>query len=306
MRGRGAEGERGRYHQVPASLPDLSMTSPRVTVFAPLRKVPCCLLPLLLILASLISGCEQAVVAPPCPATPPHAAYYPSVTAPGQPAEVVEKSLAYLGGPRTIFHEVGPMETVWRISRMYDVSPESIISANKLRPGDSLEIGQKLIIPNAAMIRHVINLYRNPQWKYIVIHHTATWKGNARTINRSHGDRGFWNGLGYHFLIDNGTLWKGDGQIEMSPRWIRQQKGAHCKAADMNSKAIGIALVGNFNYEKPTPNQLQSLSFLLSVLGRYYGIPSANILVHGQVPGAKTECPGKLFPRDYLRQTGLR
>jgi len=306
MRGRGAEGQRGRYHQVPASLPDPSMTGPRVTLFAPLRKVPCCLLPLLLILASLISGCQQAVVAPPCPATPPHAPNYPSVTAPGQPAEVVEKSLAYLGGPRTIFHEVGPMETVWRISRMYDVSPESIISANKLRPGDSLEIGQKLIIPNAAMIRHVINLYRNPQWKYIVIHHTATWKGNARTINRSHGDRGFWNGLGYHFLIDNGTLWKGDGQIEMSPRWIRQQKGAHCTAADMNSKAIGIALVGNFNYEKPTPNQLQSLSFLLSVLGRYYGIPSPNILLHGQVQGAKTECPGKLFPGDYLRQTGLR
>ena len=306
MRGRGAEGQRGRYHQVPASLPDPSMTGPRVTLFAPLRKVPCRLLPLLLILASLTLGCEQAVVASPCPATPPHAPYYPSVTAPGQPAEVVEKSLAYLGGPRTIFHEVGPMETVWRISRMYDVSPESIISANKLRPGDSLEIGQKLIIPNAAMIRHVINLYRNPQWKYIVIHHTATWRGNAKTINSSHAYRGFWNGLGYHFLIDNGTLWKGDGQIEMSPRWIRQQKGAHCKAADMNSKAIGIALVGNFNYEKPTPNQLQSLSFLLSVLGRYYGIPSAHILVHGQVPGARTECPGKLFPRDYLRQRALR
>ena len=262
---------------------------------------------LLLSLLLISSGCEQEVVVPPSVAPPPPpAAYSPPTPSPPKPSQVVEKSVGYLGAPTTIYHEIGPMETVWRISRMYDVSPESIISANKLRPGDSLEIGQKLIIPNAAMIRHVINLYRNPQWKYIVIHHTATWKGNARTINRSHGDRGFWNGLGYHFLIDNGTLWKGDGQIEMSPRWIRQQKGAHCTAADMNSKAIGIALVGNFNYEKPTPNQLQSLSFLLSVLGRYYGIPSPNILLHGQVQGAKTECPGKLFPGDYLRQTGLR
>jgi len=299
MRGRGGEREIERCHRVPASLPALSMTS--LCVF-----LESCLLPLLLILASLISGCEQEVVAPPIPATPPVAVYHPSVTAPGQPAEVVEKSLGYLGGPRTIYHEIGPMETIWRISRLYDVSPESIYSANGLKPSDPLLIGRKLIIPNVVIIRHVINLYRNPQWKYIILHHTATSKGNATTINRSHGDRGFWNGLGYHFLIDNGTMGKGDGQIEMSPRWIRQQKGAHCKADDMNAKAIGIALVGNFNYEKPTPNQLQSLSFLLSVLGRYYGMPASNILVHGHVPGAKTECPGKLFPKNFLKQTGLR
>ncbi|MFZ0944014.1 MAG: N-acetylmuramoyl-L-alanine amidase [Syntrophobacteraceae bacterium] len=261
-------------------------------------KVSCRLLLLLLFLAPLISGCQQEVVAP--------AYQYPPTPQPGQPAEVVEKSLYYLGGPRTIYHEIGPMETIWRISRLYDVSPESIYSANGLKPSDPLLIGQKLIIPNVVMIRHVINLYRNPQWRYIILHHTATSKGNAKTINRAHGDRGFWNGLGYHFLIDNGTMGKGDGQIEMSPRWIRQQNGAHCKADDMNEKAIGVALVGNFNYEKPTPTQLQSLSFLLSVLRGYYGIPAANIMVHGQVPGAKTECPGKLFPMDYLNQTLFR
>jgi len=219
---------------------------------------------------------------------------------------VVEKSVGYLGTPRTIYHEIAPMETIWRISRLYDVTPESIYSANKLRPNDPLQAGQKLIIPNAKTIRHVINLYRNPQWKYIILHHTATGKGNARTINRSHGERGFWNGLGYHFLIDNGTLGKGDGQIEMSPRWIRQQCGAHCKAGAMNEKSIGIALVGNFNYEKPTPNQLQSLAFLLSVLRNYYLIPSANIFGHREVPGAKTECPGKLFPINQITQTPLR
>ena len=79
---------------------------------------------------------------------------------------------------------VGPLETVWRISRMYDVTPESIYSANRLRPSDHLLIGQKLIIPGARMIRYVINLYRNPQWKYIIVHHTATGKGNAKAINR--------------------------------------------------------------------------------------------------------------------------
>lgn len=203
-------------------------------------------------------------------------------------------------------HEVGPLETVWRISRMYDVTPESIYSANRLRPNDSLEIGQKLIIPNARMIRYIVNLYPNQRWSYIVLHHTATDTGNAKTINRSHGDRGFWNGLGYHFLIDNGTMGKGDGQIEMSPRWIRQQVGAHCKAGGMNEKAIGIALVGNFSNELPTPNQMQSLNFLLATLRDYYRVPLSNIVGHREVEGAKTECPGRLFPIQSIRQSYTR
>ena len=232
-------------------------------------------------------------MAPPPPSASP---------SPPRAAQVVEKSVGYLGGPTTLYHEIGPMETIWRISRLYNVTPESIYSANNLKPGDPLLVGRKLVIPDATMIRHVINLYANPQWKYIVVHHTATGRGNAKTIYISHRDRGFSNGLGYHFLIDNGTMGKGDGQIEMSPRWIWQQEGAHCKAGNMNEKSIGIALVGNFNYDKPTPNQLQSLSFLLSVLRGYYHIPQANVIAHRAVPGAKTECPGKFFPIDYLRK----
>jgi len=272
-----------------------------------LAAKPCSALSLTLFLltfVSLLSGCEQTVVAPPrqIPPPPPPAATGPEpADSPPRPAEVVEKSIAWLGSPRTIYHEIGPMETIWRISRLYDVSPESIYSANGLKPGDPLYVGRRLVIPNAKMIRHVINLYQNSQWRYIIVHHTATDEGNAKSIHVSHGARGFSNGLGYHFLIDNGTMGKGDGQIEMSPRWIKQQNGAHCKAGDMNRRAVGIALVGNFNYEKPTPNQLQTLSFLLSVLRNYYHIPSSHVMAHGRVHGAKTECPGKLFPLEVLR-----
>lgn len=215
---------------------------------------------------------------------------------------MVEKIVGFRGAPRNITHEVGPLETIWRIARMYDVTPDSIYRANGIKPGAQLQVGQKLLIPNARMIRHVINLYPNPKWKYIVVHHTATGKGNAKTLHRSHGQRGFWNGLGYHFLIDNGTMGKGDGQIEMSPRWIRQQVGAHCKASGMNDMAIGISLVGNFNGEQPTPNQLQSLTHLLKTLRNYYRIPINKTYGHREVPGAKTECPGKLFPIHIIRQ----
>lgn len=185
---------------------------------------------------------------------------------------------------------------------MYDVPPRDIYSANSLKPGDTLRIGQKLTIPNAKMLRHVIPLYPSTQWKYIIIHHTATDIGSAILVNRSHQDRGFWNGLGYHFIIDNGTLGKGDGQIEVAPRWIKQQCGAHCKAAGMNEKGIGIALVGNFNTDLPTANQLQSLAYLLNVLCRRYHIGPDHVMGHRDVEGASTDCPGKRFPWPTVRQ----
>jgi len=203
---------------------------------------------------------------------------------------------------RTVTHEVAPLETIWRLSRMYDVPEESIYLANNLKPGETIHIGQKLLIPNARPLRHVISLYPNERWRYIIIHHTASDMGKALLINNYHHDRGFWNGLGYHFVIGNGTLGKLDGQIEVSPRWIKQLQGAHCKAGGMNERGIGIALVGNFNEHHPTQAQLDSLSYLLRLLTDYYKIPSSRVMGHRDVEGARTDCPGKRFPWPTIRQ----
>ncbi|NLI33569.1 MAG: LysM peptidoglycan-binding domain-containing protein, partial [Deltaproteobacteria bacterium] len=53
-------------------------------------------------------------------------------------AQVVEKCPIPSSAPRTITHEVAPLETVWRIARMYDVKPEAIYRANRLRPQDPI------------------------------------------------------------------------------------------------------------------------------------------------------------------------
>ncbi|MFH1201564.1 MAG: N-acetylmuramoyl-L-alanine amidase [Candidatus Omnitrophota bacterium] len=200
-----------------------------------------------------------------------------------------------------IQHEVGPGETIWRISKMYDVKMSDIIKANNLKDASKIKTGQILIIPNAGPLRPVIPLYPSSKWKFIIIHHTATDEGNALKINRMHINRG-WQGLGYHFLMDNGTYGKKDGQIEVSPRWLKQQDGAHCNASGMNSKGIGIGLVGNFSVDKVSKNQMDSLVYLTKILMRYYRIPLKNVLGHGQVPGAATECPGKKFPWKELKQ----
>ncbi|MCM8831708.1 MAG: N-acetylmuramoyl-L-alanine amidase [Candidatus Omnitrophica bacterium] len=199
------------------------------------------------------------------------------------------------------FHIVAPGETLWRISKMYDVSISDIIKANNLG-SQTLEKGQKLLIPNAAPPIPVIPLYPSNKWKYIIIHHSATDEGSSLDFDRYHQAKG-WEEIGYHFVIDNGSKGKSDGLIEVSPRWIKQKNGSHCKASNMNEKAIGICLVGNFNKEYVSTKQLESLIYLVNLLRRYYQIPITKIIGHGQVKGAKTDCPGKNFP--WLRFKNL-
>lgn len=253
---------------------------------------------------SFLLGLSIAVLLAGCTSTP---------MMPGRPSPVVSSGYApipsaYSSAPlQTIYHEVGPMETLWRIAKEYDVSIQSLMEANRIKDPSKISAGQKLKIPQTRGIRPVIPLYQTNKWSYIVIHHTATDMGNASLINKAHHQRGFWDGLGYHFLIDNGTLGKLDGQIEISPRWIKQKDGAHCNAAGMNQKGIGIALVGNFSQDRVSGQQLDSLVFLVKTLMQYYRIPVQNVLGHRNVPGKQTECPGKYFPWNEfisrLRQT---
>ncbi|MFH1578273.1 MAG: N-acetylmuramoyl-L-alanine amidase [Candidatus Omnitrophota bacterium] len=231
-------------------------------------------------LASIIlSSC--ATIPPPAPIKIP-----PTVAYPQQP-QILRQD---------IIHVVAPGETLWRIGKTYDVPIERIMHANQLTQKDKLDMGQKLLVPEALPARSVVPLYASNKWKYIVIHHSATDEGNALAFYNSHKDRGFIYGLGYQFVIDNGSSGKLDGHIEVSPRWLKQQDGAHCKAGGMNYKSIGICLVGNFSKENVSEKQLLSLVYLVNVLRKYYNIPIENIMGHGQVPGASTECPGDKFP----------
>lgn len=236
-------------------------------------------LTILVVTALGLNSCASTPVSPVVPA--------PTTISPQMPVSILREDIS---------HVVGPGETLWRISKMYDVRMEDIIRANNLRNAEKLEMGQRLLVPQAAPIKSVIPLYPSKKWKYIIIHHSATDIGSALQFFEAHKKRGFWHGLGYHFVIDNGTYDKVDGQIEISPRWIKQQDGAHCKASRMNYKGIGICLVGNFSEEGVSKQQMDSLIYLVDSLKKYYKIPTRNIMGHGRVPRARTECPGKYFP----------
>lgn len=131
------------------------------------------------------------------------------------------------------------------------------------------------------------------EWKYIIIHHSATESGSAAEFDKSHKKRGWENGLVYHFVIGNGNG-AGDGQIEVGNRWIHQINGAHAGVQEYNQYGIGICLVGNFNVYHPTTAQINSLLALVQYLQERCHIPSENVLLHRHC--RETDCPGKNFP----------
>ncbi|MFA5259986.1 MAG: N-acetylmuramoyl-L-alanine amidase [Candidatus Omnitrophota bacterium] len=198
-------------------------------------------------------------------------------------------------------HTVAPGETLWRISKIYNVPMASIMKVNRLKNSQQLEMGQILNIPYASSPQQIISLFPSRQWKYIIVHHSATQEGSSLQFHRHHQEKG-WDSIGYHFVIDNGKSGKPDGFIEITPRWLKQQHGAHCKASDMNSVGIGICLVGNFNQDEVTPGQMDALVYLVNELKRYYKIPKNKILGHRQVPGSQTDCPGQRFPWDRFKR----
>lgn len=142
-------------------------------------------------------------------------------------------------------------------------------------------------------------------WTAIVIHHSATEKGNAAIFDRMHREENHWEGVGYDFVIGNGTD-SGDGQVEVTFRWKQQKTGAHCGGTPgnwANENGIGICLVGNFDYATPTTRQMQSLAKLVRFLQKRYGISKNQIYGHNRTPGARvTACPGARFPMTRFKR----
>ena len=125
--------------------------------------------------------------------------------------------------------------------------------------------------------------------KYLIVHHTATPRDTTRfeSVKKYHIEkRGFWD-IGYHYFIN------GKGKVIRGRP--EEYVGAHCKTPppSMNFRSLGICLAGNFEVEKPSEEQLESLEVLLSYLKDKYKVPTENVLGHCEVPYTATLCPGK-------------
>lgn len=129
-------------------------------------------------------------------------------------------------------------------------------------------------------------------WSYIIIHHTGAEEKDTAQVRRYHLSLG-WQDIGYHYVIER------DGKVV--PGRSLELVGAHCKAAGMNQKGIGVALIGNMENHPPLPAQEKAVVELVRELMERFRVPLANVLGHKEVPGAATACPGRYFSMASLR-----
>jgi hypothetical protein len=164
-----------------------------------------------------------------------------------------------------------------------------------------------LCAANAQDTRDWIPKATRREWKYIVVHHSATTSGSVDSIHEEHRRRkdaagNPWLGIGYHFVIGNGNGMD-DGFAEPTFRWKQQLHGAHCGNAQYNGAGIGICLIGNFEDNPPTARQRRSLIRLIRYLSVRYEIGQAAIIGHKSV--RPTLCPGKQLKLHEVVQQAL-
>lgn len=128
-------------------------------------------------------------------------------------------------------------------------------------------------------------LQKRKATNYIVNHHRAG-QGNVNSIHIQHISQGY-SGIGYHFYIRfDGTIYSGRPLDKV---------GAHC--LNYNDVSIGICYEGNFEIEKPTPEQIKSGQELIKYLLSIY--PNAKVVGHRDL--VPTKCPGKNFNIETLK-----
>lgn len=134
------------------------------------------------------------------------------------------------------------------------------------------------------------------RWRFIIGHHSATAEGSLAEIDAYHRNvRHMEHGFAYHFVIGNGRGMK-DGAVAIGNRWACQLRGGHLRNLALNEKAIGICLVGNFENVAPTRKQIAALTQLVTFLTRDVLPTRPTFLVHREVKGERTLCPGRHFP----------
>jgi hypothetical protein len=132
----------------------------------------------------------------------------------------------------------------------------------------------------------------------ITVHHDgmeafhATDRGSVaqhlEDIRRLHRRKG-WGDIGYHFAVDPaGRVWEA--------RPLRFQ-GAHVK--DHNPGNIGIVVLGNFEMQSPTEQQVAALRGLLASLMSSYGVTVQRVHTHRE--WAVTACPGDRLQSQMVR-----
>lgn len=209
-----------------------------------------------------------------------------------------------------VIHRVARGDTLSSLAIRYGTSVAAIRQSNGLK-SDQINIGQRLVIPVSGSGFQYINsvvqategiTVKPGKWRWIVGHHSAIERGNARIYGNYHrNQRRMQNGLAYHFVIGNG-IDSGDGEVEIGDRWLRQLDGGHVRRADVNRSGIGICVVGNFENRRPSQRQISAFTELVDYLKNVVLDGNCRFAVHREIDQRHTACPGRHFPTRAMHE----
>jgi hypothetical protein len=138
----------------------------------------------------------------------------------------------------------------------------------------------------------------------LTVHHDGNRVSGMRTqsecarriegIRRYHVDQKGWADIGYHYIIDPmGRVWEG------RPTSLQ---GAHV-GGDMNKHNLGVMVMGNFDQQQPTGEQLATLDAFVTQQMRNYRIGLRDLRTHQE--WKPTSCPGRAL-QAYMNRTRSR
>ena len=176
---------------------------------------------------------------------------------------------------------------------------ENFIRIGVLRAGIALG-GVASVSPNGVFESKIIDLRDQlPKHEYLVYkertlppntliwHHTATKGSTIRSMADYHVQQRGWPEIAYHYAIGY------DGRIYYL---VRDDKVSY-HASGNNSRAIGVALIGNYHERALTEEMKISIRFMYHMLRNKY--PSINVQkLHRETKA--TICPGQ-YASEYIK-----
>ena len=130
----------------------------------------------------------------------------------------------------------------------------------------------------------------------LVIQHHVEGEMTVQAIHDMHNndEKSNYNGIAYNVSVDlDGTAYWGRG--------LEYEGGGTLSSLGLNPIAFQIVANGNFNKRTMPQAQKETIIRLTRDICEYYGI--SDIKGHREV--GDTDCPGKYFPLDEIRQAAL-
>src|SRR5262245_8126416 len=149
--------------------------------------------------------------------------------------------------------------------------------------------------PRFITIHHAGVVWTNSKDPAQFVRDMQAWGKKRPQIEKPPRDT-FWPDLPYHFLVaPDGRIFEG--------RPIEYEPESNTKYPLAGN--IGVEMMGNFEVQRPSPQQLQSCVRLVAWLAQEYKIDVDHIRGHKDAAPGQTSCPGKDFYR-YLEDGTFR